>query len=409
MDKRPLSPELLSPAGDFEKLRFAAHYGADAVYLAGKAFGMRRASANFADGELAAAVKYAHGRGVKVYITVNTLPRNGEIEGLPEFLEQIAELKADGVILSDLGVLSLCKKYAPEIPVHTSTQASVVNFESARMWHSLGAERVVLARELTLSEIGEIRAKTPKELSLEAFVHGAMCVSYSGRCLLSQYMAYRDPNRGDCAQACRWKYRLSEELRPGKYMPVFEDDSGTFIFNSRDLCMIRHIPELLRAGIDSFKIEGRVKTAYYVAAVTNAYRRAIDLYKSDPQKSLPDELFNEVNKVSHRAYGTGFYFDGSGPGEYYESPDPIREWDVAAVVDECNDENLALCTQKNRFFVGDTLELLEPGVPAAEVLVSELYDENRNPIRSAPHPQMKIMLRLPRKTEPMAILRRKRD
>jgi len=316
-----MKPELLSPAGDMEKLKFAVHFGADAVYLAGKAFGMRTASANFTDNELKDAVEYAHQRGVKVYVALNVLPRNSDLSALPAFLELLSELSADAVIVSDLGVLALSKRYAPEIPVHVSTQASVVNYESARMWHSLGASRVVLARELSLSEIREIRDKTPRGLSLEGFSHGAMCMAYSGRCLLSQYMASRDPNRGNCAQACRWKYRLVEELRPGQYIPVFEDERGTFLFNSKDLCMLDHIPEMADAGLNSLKIEGRVKTAYYAAAVTNAYRRAIDLYEKGHRGPLPEELRSEVLKVSHREYYTGFYFGGD-VGQNLRRPDP---------------------------------------------------------------------------------------
>ncbi|MCX7614794.1 MAG: U32 family peptidase [Clostridiales bacterium] len=393
-----------------EKLKYAIHYGADAVYLAGKSFGMRTASANFTGEELRTAIEYAHKKNVRVYVTVNTLPRNEDLLLLPEYLELLSELSADAIILSDLGVLSLAKKYAPTISIHVSTQASVVNHLSASMWHSMGADRIVLARELSLEEIKEIRAKTPKELSLEAFVHGAMCMSYSGRCLLSQYMASRDPNRGNCAQACRWKYHLVEELRPGEYLPIIEDDKGTFIFNSKDLCMINHIPELIDAGIESLKIEGRVKTFYYVAAVTNAYRRAIDIIEGkNGQWTLPEELRSEVLKVSHREYCTGFYFRNEDIKQVYEDATSIREWDVVAVVNDCDQDGFAICTQKNRFCKGAVLELLEPFHSPKEVFVSELYDESGNLIDSAPHPQMNVKLKLPHRVLPMAILRQKRD
>lgn len=400
-------PELLSPAGDMEKLKFAIHYGADAVYLAGVEFGMRSASANFTDEALADAIVYAHARGVRVYVTVNTMPRTAELPRMQAYLTFLEKAGADAVILSDLGVLSLVQRYAPGLEVHISTQASIVNAQSARMWHSLGAKRIVLARELALDEIAEIRAKTPDTLELEAFVHGSMCVSYSGRCLLSNYMTGRDANHGNCAQPCRWSYHLMEEKRPGEYYPVEEDARGTYIFNSKDMCMIRHIPELVRAGIDSFKIEGRVKTAYYAAIVTNAYRQAIDLYSSDPESfSLPDNIASEVDKVSHREYYTGFYFGGGAQGQYYPDSAYIRDWDVCAVVDSCDGEGNACLTQKNRFFLGERLELVEPGRAPCVFTVGEMKNELGETIDSAPHPHMKVMLRLPHAADPMAILRK---
>ena len=300
-------PELLAPAGDMEKLRFAIAYGADAVYLAGQKFGMRAAAANFDDEALRVGITYAHERGVKCYITVNIMPSERDLHALPAYLELLQDVGADALIGADVGVILLAQKYAPRVPLHISTQTSILNHEAANFWADLGAERIVLARELSLEEIAEIRANTPKTLEIEAFVHGAMCISYSGRCLISQYMTGRDANRGACAQPCRWNYALMEEKRPGEFFPVEEDARGTYLYNSKDLCMIGHIPELVRAGVDSLKIEGRNKTAYYAACVTGAYRTALDAYAADPAGfELPQFCLAEVNKVSHRDYYTGF-------------------------------------------------------------------------------------------------------
>ena len=300
-------PEILAPAGDFEKMKYAIAYGADAVYLAGNSFGMRAAAANFREDELREGIAYAHARGVKCYITVNIIPSNRDLEQLPDYLSFLQEAGADALIIADVGVLSLAKKYAPGIPVHISTQTSILNHAAANYWAEQGAERIVLARELSLSEIAEIRAKTPKTLEIEAFVHGAMCISYSGRCLISQYLTGRDANHGACAQPCRWKYQLVEETRPGEYFPVVEGDKGTYLYNSKDLCMIDHLPELIAAGVDSFKIEGRNKTAYYAAGVTGAYRKAVDAYWNSGKPdafTLPEGIRNEVVKVSHRTMRT---------------------------------------------------------------------------------------------------------
>lgn len=401
-------PEIVAPAGDLEKLRFAVLYGADAVYLGGYEFGMRSAAGNFSEDELRHGILFAHGRGVKAYVTLNTMPRNEEIERLPAFIELLSRLGADAVVLSDIGVLSLVKKHAPGIAIHISTQASVVNFVSARRYFDEGASRIILARELHIGEIETIRAKTPPELELEAFVHGAMCVSYSGRCLISNYMTGRDANRGACAQPCRWAYRLVEEKRPGEYMPVLEEENGTYFFNSKDMCLIDRLPQLSRAGVTSFKIEGRIKTSYYTAAMSNAYKRAVRFYAQYPDAALPDEIRDEVFKVSHRHYCTGFYFGDGGAHQYYPSSEYIREWDVAAVVEECGSDGLARLKQKNRFFANEELELLEPGKNSVRFNSGRITDADGAEIACAPHPHMTVYMRLPHKAQEMAIVRRKK-
>jgi len=400
------NPELLSPAGDLEKLKFAVHYGADAVYIGGGEFGMREAAKNFDAAEMEKGVNFAHERGKKVYVTVNTMPREDEISRLPEYLSELRDIGVDAFIVADIGVLGLCKKCAPDVPIHISTQANIVNHLAANMWHDLGADRVVLARELSLAEIKEIRKKTPSDLEIETFVHGAMCMSYSGRCYISDYMTGRDANRGKCAQPCRWKYRLVEELRPNEYFPVFEDDDGAYIMNSKDLCMIDHIPELIEAGIGSFKIEGRVKTAYYTAVVTNAYRRAIDLYLKDPLSyKLPPQIKDEVMKVSHREYYTGFFF-GEGGGQYCKDSRYIRDFDVCAVVESCDEDGNAVMAQKNKMKVGDKVELLEPFSDAISFEITEMKDSDGISIDEAPHPHMTVKMRLPKSAGDMAIIRK---
>lgn len=388
-------PELLSPAGDMEKLIYAIEYGADAVYLAGQMYGMRAASANFSLEELKDAITYAHERGVKVYVTCNTLTKEQELPELPEYLRYLESICVDGVIVADLGVLRLIKRHAPSLNIHISTQTSIVNHEAAAMYHELGAKRVVVARELSLEEIKRIRDNAPPDLEIETFVHGAMCVSYSGRCLLSNYMTGRDASAGACAASCRWSYNLVEEKRPGEYMPVVEDERGTYILNSRDMCMIEHIPELIRCGIDSFKIEGRVKTFYYAAVITGAYRRAIDTYLENPEGWVcPPELREEVCKVSHREYFTGFYF-GMKPGsEYYPDSKYIRDWNVSAVVEFCDGVN-TLVTQRNRFQTGDEAELLMPGGVVIPFTIGEMKNREGEIITAAPHPNMSVSLALP--------------
>lgn len=405
-------PEILAPAGDMEKLHFAVKYGADAVYLSGTLYGMRAATSNFDRDELKTAINLAHAAGVKVYVTCNTMPRNSELSALPDYLSYLQEIGADAVILADMGVLALAKKYAPNLPIHISTQTSIVNYESAQMWHELGASRVVLARELSFEEIAEIRAKTPRDLSIEAFVHGSMCMSYSGRCLLSNYLAGRDANRGACAQPCRWKYAVVEERRPGEYIPVEEDASGSFIFNSKDMCMIEYIPKLIECGIDSFKIEGRAKTFYYAAVVTSAYRCAVDSYLEAPENwTLPQHLYDEVCRVSHREYFTGFYFGRQPESQHLGDSTYIRDWDVCGIVESCEEDGTAVVMQKNRFQTGDHAELLTPEGTVIPFEVSSLLSVDERfltgeTIRVAPHPQMKVQLKFPCKVPVDTIMRR---
>lgn len=399
-------PEILSPAGDFEKLRYAVAYGADAVYMAGKAYGMRTASGNFDYSELETAVKYCHDRGVKCLITVNIMARNNEIDELPEYLELLNNIGVDAVIVADIGIIPLVKKHAPNVKLHISTQASVTNFSSATMFHNMGADRIVLARELSLEDIRELKSRVPKELEVEAFVHGSMCVSYSGRCLLSNFMAGRDANHGNCAQPCRWGYSVMEMKRPGEYFPIVEDERGTYIFNSKDMCLIDHIPELVEAGIDSFKIEGRVKTSYYAAVITNAYRRALDLYiEKGDSYVLPDFIRDEVFKVSHREYSTGFYF-GEEKIEYHDDSMYIRDWDVCALITGHSDGGLAAAVQKNKCSVGETVQLVSPGRDPEDFVITKMYDDKMNPIESAPHPHMQFYIELPHAADAMSIIRK---
>ena len=341
--------ELLSPAGDMEKLRMAVLYGADAVYLAGTDFGMRAFAGNFTPEELPKAVEFAHSHGVKVHVTVNTMPRNDEVRQLPAYLERLDDAGVDALIVADMGAFTLAGKYAPHCQRHISTQQSIANYECARAWYDLGAQRVVLARELSLPEIIGIRQNVPRELEIETFGHGAMCVSYSGRCLLSNYMTGRDSNRGACAQPCRYQYALMEEKRPGEYFPVYEDEKGTYILNSRDMCTIDHLKELIDAGIDCIKIEGRAKSAYYAAIVTGAYRHVLDdIYAG---REIDKIWRDEVDHVSHRNYSTGFYF--GEPGQYVENSRYIREWQIVAKVESCDENGLALCSLNNKFRLGD--------------------------------------------------------
>lgn len=382
--------EVLAPAGDEERLGAALSFGADAVYLGGKQFGMRSSPMNFDSEQLARAVRDAHAKGVKVYLTCNTLPRNNEIPFFEGFVRDAAAAGVDAMIVADIGLLSLIKKYVPGMEIHISTQTGIVNYVTANELYNMGAKRVVLARELSLDEIAEIRAKTSPDLDIETFVHGAMCVSFSGRCLLSQYLVNRDANRGECAQPCRWGYHLMEEKRPGEYFPVFEDEHGTYILNSKDMCMIEHIDKLAEAGVMSLKIEGRAKSAYYVAVITNAYRMAVDEYYKNPYDfRLPDWIRDEVYKVSHRKYCSGFFFGVPEESQYYENSGYIREYDVVAVVEYC-ENGTVYCTQRNRFFAGDTVELLSPKSRPVEMKLDELFDENGERIETANHAMMKF-------------------
>ncbi len=395
--------ELLSPAGDMERLKMSVLYGADAVYLAGTAFGMRSFAGNFTPEELPKAVEFAHSHGVKVHVTVNTMPRNEEIASLPPYLEQLQDAGVDALIVADMGAFTLAGKYAPKCQRHISTQQSVANYECAQAWYDLGAKRVVLARELNLDEIRTIRQKTSKELEIETFGHGAMCVSYSGRCLLSNYMTGRDSNRGACAQPCRYQYALVEEKRPGEYFPVFEDEKGTYIMNSRDMCTIDHLSDLTDAGIDCIKIEGRAKSAYYAAIVTGAYRHAIDDLAAG--KPIDPIWRDEVEHVSHRYYSTGFYY--GYPGQYTDHSRYIREWQVCAIVESCDENGLALCSLRNKFTAGDELEIVGPDLRPFSFTVCDMKDIDGQPLESPKTPQMPFYIQLPRHVPAMSILRRK--
>lgn len=382
--------EVLAPAGDEERFNAAINYGADAVYLGRKQFGMRSSPLNFDFEQLVAAVNAAHAKGIKVYLTCNTLPRNNEIPYFEQFVKEAVEANVDALIVADIGLLMLIKRYAPDMEIHISTQTGIVNYVTARELYDLGAKRIVLARELSLDEIAEIRAKTSPDLDIEAFVHGAMCVSFSGRCLLSQYLVNRDANRGECAQPCRWGYHLVEEKRPGEFFPIFEDEKGTYILNAKDMCMVEHIDKLAAAGVTSLKIEGRAKSAYYVTVVTNAYRMAVDEYYKNPDNFvLPDWIRDEVYKVSHRKYCNGFFFGTPEQSQYYENSGYIREYDVVAVVEKCKNGTV-YCTQRNRFFAGDTVELLAPSQKPVILILNKIFDENGNEIETANHAMMKF-------------------
>lgn len=392
-------PELLAPAGDMERLKMALHFGADAVYLAGEQFGMRAFAGNFSEDAMREAVRLAHAHGAQVHVTCNTLPRDDELAALPAFLELLEDAGADAVIAADFGVMQMVKRYAPHVALHVSTQFGVVNSASAKALYELGAQRVVLARELHLEEIAAIRAKTPADLELEAFVHGAMCVSFSGRCLLSNYLTGRDANRGRCAQPCRWEYGLVEKQRPGEVYDIVED-GGTFVFNSRDMRMIEHLPELLSAGISSLKIEGRMKSAYYVGAVTNAYRHAIDDVQ---QGRAPDPVWiRETEQISHRPYSTGFYF--GEPGQYTSESAYFSGAEFCAVVEEGG-----MLTQRNRFFQGETLELVTRDHLPIRFVAENMKNEEGEPIDSVPHPMQRFSMPLPIPAEPLSLIRKPKE
>ncbi|SHF02422.1 putative protease [Desulfofundulus australicus DSM 11792] len=403
-------PELLAPAGDLEKLKAAVVFGADAVYLGGKQFSLRERAGNFTLEEIAAGVEFAHARGVKVYVTVNIFARNRDLDDLPIYLKQLEQIGVDAVIVSDPGVLTLVRETAPGLPVHLSTQANTTNWKAARFWQEQGVSRIILARELGLEEIREIRRQVT--VPLEIFVHGAMCISYSGRCLLSSYMTGRDANRGDCAQACRWRYALVEEKRPGEYFPLEEDSRGTYILSSRDLCLLEYIPQLVEAGINSLKIEGRVKSIHYVATVVSVYRQALDAYRADPGRyRVRNRWLEELGKVSHREYTTGFFAgppvraaQGAVDSIYlrpYTFTGVVREYDPA--------RGLALVEQRNRFARGEVLEVLLPGGETFSFTVTGLYDENMDPVDAAPHPRQRVFLSLPRPVLPWSLLRRREE
>lgn len=404
-------PELLSPAGNRESLEFALAYGADAVYFGATRFGMRAGAANFALEKIEETVKFVHSKGAKAYLTCNIMPHNDDLKDMPEFLEKAASAGVDALIIADLGILSLAQKYAPGLDIHSSTQLGVTNYMTALALYEMGVKRIVLSRELSLNEIRAIRARIPAEVELECFIHGAMCVSYSGRCLISNYLVGRDANTGDCTQPCRWKYSLVEETRPGEYIPILEEDKGTYLLSSKDLCMINHIPELIQAGITGFKIEGRAKNAYYTAVVTNVYRKVIDEWnKKRTLTYKPVQwIMDELDKVSHREYNTGFYFTNpSKNAQITYKGGYLREWDLAAISLRQDDGYLTVI-QRNKFYNGDTLEVLEPGKKPFSVVVNDLQTEDGVGIDSAPHPMMTVKFICEKKVRANSIIRMRRN
>lgn len=412
MGKITTVPELLAPAGNLEKLKIALTYGADAVYVGGEEFSLRVAADNFTLDEIKEGLDFAKKLGKKVYLTANVIPHNDDIDEYAKYLKEVRDLGLDAVIISDLGMFAVTKEVAPNLDIHISTQANNVNYKSADTWYKMGAKRVILAREMSLKEIREIRTKTPAELELEAFIHGAMCISYSGRCLLSNYLTGRDGNGGACAHPCRWKYYLMEEQRPGEYMPVFENERGTFIYNSKDLCMIEHIDKLMESGLGSFKIEGRVKSEFYVATVVAAYRRAIDSYMQNPDKwEFKPEWMEELKKVSHRDYTTGFYFGKPGGSEqHYASSSYIREYDMVGTVEDYNEKTgVARVIQKNRFFKGDEVEFLCPDGSFFTQTIEFMTNEDGEELEVANRPQSIAYIKTDKKVLKDAFMRKKRD
>ncbi len=400
-------PELLAPAGSLEKFKIAVTYGADAVYFGGQHFGLRAFSENFTLEEMAEAVRFAHERRVKAYVTVNIFPHNADLPGLPAYLAALAEIGVDALIFSDPGVFRIAREVVPHMALHVSTQANNVNWSGALFWQDLGVRRIVLARELSLEEIAEIKKRV--QLELEAFVHGAMCISYSGRCLLSSYFTGRDPNRGECAHICRWRYALVEENRPGQYFPIEEDERGTYIMNAKDLCLVNHIPALAQAGIGSFKIEGRMKSIHYVATVTKVYREAIDRYWRDPQNFIPDPQWGkELAKISHRAYTTGFYFGKPGAEEHIYSTTSYEQTHdfVGLVKDYRPAEKMAVIEQRNHMRVGDRLEIMGPGRENFNYEIKEMFDQDGRPITVAPHAQQTVLMPVEYPVKPLDLLRR---
>lgn len=401
-----IQPELLAPAGNLEKLKMALLYGADAVYMGGKAFSLRAFGDNFDETELEQGIAFAHKLNKKAYVTINIFPHNDDLSALPAYIHYLAEIGADAIIVSDLGVFRIARQVAPALPVHISTQANTTNWSTVQFWQELGAARVVLARELSWADIKLIRQKS--HIELEAFIHGAMCVSYSGRCLLSNYLTGRDANRGECAQPCRWKYQLMEESRPGVYLPVVEDERGTYIFNSKDLCLIRHIPELIDSGLHSFKIEGRMKSVHYVATVVKVYREALDSYMSSTPFTVKQQWLDELQKVSHREYTTGFYFNKTTrEDQIYTSSSYIQTHNFVGLVREYDPAtNMAVVEQRNNMKVGETIEIMQPGAANFAQTISQMFDDQGNAITVAPHPQQIVKLRMTQPVVPYAMLRR---
>ena len=401
--------ELLAPAGNLEKLKIAIIYGADAVYCGGHNFGLRFGADNFTIQELKEGTEFVHRHGAKIYITVNMIPHNDDLTELPDYLHKLESLKVDALIISDPGVLSVIKNEGISIDLHLSTQANAVNYASINFWAKAGIERVILARELNRSEIKEIKSKT--ELELEMFIHGAMCISYSGRCLLSNYMVNRDANRGKCAHSCRWKYYLMEEQRPGEYYPVFEDDKGTYIMNSKDLCLIKYIPELVNLNLDSFKIEGRMKSLHYVATVTGVYRKAFDKYNSDPDNfQFEEDWLKELQKISHRDYTTGFFLAKPGiEGHNYESSAYQRNYDFMGIVREYDlEKKEAIVEVRNKYYSGDNVEIMGPDIEPFTSKIGYIINEDGKRVEEAPHPKQLIKIPVKQEVKPYYLIRRKR-
>ena len=402
-------PELLIPASSLEVLKIAVIYGADAVYIGGEAFGLRAKAKNFSMEEIREGIAFAHAHDVKVYITANILAHNGDLDGVREYFAELREIKPDALIISDPGVYMIAKEVCPEIERHISTQANNTNYGTYRFWYEQGAKRVVSARELSLAEIKEIRANIPDDLEIETFIHGAMCISYSGRCLLSNYFTGRDANQGACTHPCRWKYAVVEEKRPGEYLPVYENERGTYIFNSKDLCMIEHIPELMESGIDSFKIEGRMKTALYVATVARTYRRAIDDYKQSPELYREHMAWyqEQISNCTYRQFTTGFFFGKpSDEAQIYDNNTYVKEYTYLGIVGERNEEGLYRIEQRNKFSVGESIEVMKPDGANITVTVQRIVDEEGNDMESAPHPKQVLYIDLGQPLAMYDILRR---
>ena len=401
--------ELLIPAGSLDVLKTAVIYGADAVYLGGEAFGLRAKAKNFTNEEIKEGIAFAHERGVKVYITANILAHNDDLAGVEQYFEELKDIRPDALIISDPGVFAIAKRVLPDMELHVSTQANNTNYGTYLFWHQLGAKRVVSARELSLQEIREIRAHIPEDMQIESFIHGAMCISYSGRCLLSNFLVGRDANQGACTHPCRWKYSVVEETRPGEYMPVYENERGTYIFNSKDLCMIEHVPELVDAGIDSFKIEGRMKTALYVATVARTYRKAIDDYKKDPElyRKNMEWYKEEIGKCTYREFTTGFYFGKpTTDSQIYDSNTYVKNYTYLGTAEEVREDGCCRIEQKNKFSVGEQIEIMKPDGRNVLVTVKGITDEDGNTMESAPHPKQVLWVDLGSEVSPYDILRR---
>ncbi len=401
-------PELLIPAGSLEVLKTAVTYGADAVYIGGEAFGLRAKARNFGTEDMREGIRFAHEKGVRVYVTTNILAHNSDLEAFGAYLEALAGLKPDALIISDPGIFALARRIAPGLDIHISTQANNCNYGTFRFWHELGAKRVVSARELSIAELKEIRSKIPEELEIETFVHGAMCISYSGRCLLSNFMTGRDANRGECTHPCRWKYSVMEETRPGEYFPVYEDEQGTYLFNSRDLCMIEHLPDLVEAGVDSLKVEGRMKTALYAAVTARTYRKALDDLFEDPAlyRRNMDWYREEITRCTHRAFTTGFFYGKpTAQDQIYDSNTYVKEYTYLGSVGHVLPDGRFVMEQKNKFCVGDVLEVMKPSGENLEATVLSITDAEETPMESAPHPRQELHVQLDVRAEAYDILR----